>query len=104
MTGIIYTVHMGIGWLAALMAMSNDLFGDTFAQSLIKNKILPVKFYTQIFFFGLVHIIDDTTLEMKDIFKSFVQHISRSFFTTDTAGAIHNDVLVLVLLHHFCCH
>src|SRR6185503_4592058 len=104
MTGIVHTVHMCIGRLAALMAMSNDLVGNSLSQTLIKNKILTVKFYVQSFFFGLVHIINDATFEMKYILKSFMQHIGGSFLATDTTGTIHNDILILILLHHIGRH
>src|SRR5690349_19016115 len=104
MTGIVHTIHMCIGRLAALMTMSNDLVGNSLSQTLIKNKILSMKFYIEPFFFGLVHIIDNAALEMKYILKSFVQHISRSFLATDTAGTIHNDILVFIFLHHIGGH
>ena len=60
MTRIIYTVHMCIGRLTALMALRNYLFRYPLSQPLVKYKIFSMKFYPQSFFFCFIDIIDNT--------------------------------------------
>src|SRR2546423_2120964 len=74
MTCIINAIDMRISSLTALMAMSNDFIGNSFSQSLIKNKILSVKFIFNPFCFYFIDVINNSPFKMKNIFKSFVQH------------------------------
>ncbi len=63
-----------------------------------------MKFIIQPFLFYLVHIIDDTSFQVKHIFKSLVQHIRTCLFTTDAACTIHDDVFIFISLHHVHGH
>ena len=75
MASIIYTIHMGVCRLAALMALGDDLIRYFFAQPLVKYKILPVKFIGEFFFVDLVYIINNTTFQVKYICKTVMQHV-----------------------------
>ena len=72
MAGFVHAVYMCISWFAALMAFSYDLFRDAFPQPVVEHKVLSMKFSLQAFGSYLVGIINNATLEMKHIFKSFV--------------------------------
>src|SRR5688572_26888208 len=100
MTGIIHTVNMSICWFTTLVTLGNDFISDPFTKSLIKDEILPMKFITQVFLPYLVSIVDNPALQVKYILKSFMKHIRRRFFTTDTTCAIHDDVCIFLILHH----
>src|SRR5690349_20232402 len=104
MTGFISAVNMSISRLSTLMTASNDLFGDTLPQPVIKNKVLALKLQLQSFFLCLVGIIDNATFQVKHIFKSLVQHVSTSLFTPDTPGTIHNNILITGIFQHVCSH
>ena len=75
-TGIIHTVYMGVCRFSALVTMGNDFISHSFSQSLVKNKILSMEFVFQSTRFYLVHIINDTALQVKYIFKTLVEHVS----------------------------
>ena len=75
MASIIYTIHMGVCRLAALMALGDDLIRYFFAQPLVKYKILPVKFIGEFMFFNLVYIINNTSFQVKYIGKPIIQHV-----------------------------
>src|SRR6185295_12599813 len=86
------------------MTMRNDLIGDPFTQPLIKHKILSMKFIGQSLLLYLVSIMNNAALQMKNIPETFVEHESRSFFTTNATGAIHDDVFVAFITHHINRH
>ena len=97
-------VGMGICGLTALMTGRYHIFRDPFAQAVVKYKVFPDKLRLQPLLFDLLCIINDPALQVEDILKSFVEHIGGSFLTADTAGAIHDDVLIFMLPHHIHRH
>src|SRR5688572_4460891 len=48
--------------------------------------------------------MNNASLKMKNVFITAMKHISTGFFTADTAGAIHDYILVFCMLQHFCSH
>src|ERR1035437_9644060 len=93
MTAIVFAISMFITWLSTLMAMTDNFTANLLSQPVIKYKIFPFEFIKKIFFFNLIGIINNTSFQMKYIFKSIMQHISAGFFATDTACAIHDNIL-----------
>ena len=65
-TTFVGAVHMGVGGLTALVAAGNHFIGDPFAQAVVENKILSVKFYRQLFILHLVGVVDDAAFEVND--------------------------------------
>src|SRR5688500_10327085 len=104
MAAVVCAVHMCIGWQAALVTAGNYIIGDSFTQAVIKYKIFPDEFAAQSFFFDLPCILDNTSFQVEDMLKSLVKHEGGCFFAADTSSAIHDDVPVLFVLHHFHRH
>ena len=69
MTGLVFTIHMGITRFTTLMALCNDVIRNTFASSMIEYEIFTYKFVFQILFLRLTNIFDDTTFQLVNIFK-----------------------------------
>ena len=75
MTGIIDAIGMDISWTATLMAPGNDIFRYPFPQPLIEYKILADEIIWKIFLFHLIHIMNDPSFQMIDIFETHMKQI-----------------------------
>src|SRR5438045_4225138 len=104
MATIILTIRMCITWLPALMALAYYLTAYLLPQPIIKNKIFPSEFIMKIFFFHFIGIINNAAFQMKNIFKTIVQHVCAGLFAADAACAIHNDVLIFIFFQHINSH
>jgi hypothetical protein len=72
MTGLIGAVDMRIRGLPALMAPGDDISGDTFTETLVKNKILSNEPGGQAFFLDLAGIVYDPPFKVKHVPESIV--------------------------------
>ncbi len=53
---------------------------------------------------NLFCIIDNTALQVKYMIETVMQHVGARLLATDATRAIHDNVLVFMLLHHFNRH
>jgi len=60
---------------AALMALRDDIIGNSLGKALIEHKIYSEKTVLQPFGFYVARIFDDTPLQLVHIRKSFVLQI-----------------------------
>ena len=86
------------------MTGGNYIIRDPFSEAFIEYKVLAEKLIGNSHFFGLSGIFDNSTIQLINIFIAPVFHIRRSFFTTNTSGAIHDDMFLLGIAEHFCYH
>src|SRR5438045_3687574 len=93
------TIGVVICRFTTLVTFGNNIFRDPLPQPVIKNKVFTNELAFQSKFLCLSCIVDNPSFQVKYIFETIVQHKSGCFFATNAAGAIHDDVLVLVLLH-----
>src|SRR5690554_4333468 len=98
------TVGMCIVGLTTLVTMGYHIIGNPFTQTFVKYKILTGKLNRNIFLPCFADIFYDTSLNVVDVLKPFIKHISTCFFTTDATSTIHHDVLIFMLLQHFYGH
>src|SRR5687768_16913808 len=98
MAGLVGAVRMVVAGLAALVALGHDIVGDAFAKAMVKHKILANKLAFQTFSLYLARIFDDTALELEDVLKAFVPEESRRFLAADSAGTIHQQVLIFLMI------
>src|SRR5258708_3237949 len=101
MTSFVLTVCMIVTRLTTLMAYTYDLIGDALTQSFVKNKILANEFIFFSLFFYLPGFLNDSSIQLENIFKSTMLHPGACLFTTNAAGAIHDDILFLFVFQHF---
>ena len=104
MTGFIGTIDMDITGLSALMTMSDDILRDPLSQPIVEHKILSNEFALETLLFYLSCVVDDSAFQMVNMIKAFMQQVSARFFTTNTTGAIHDNIFVLFVLHHVNSH
>ncbi len=69
-----------------------------------KHKVLTNELAIDPFVLDLLCIVDDASFEVIYIPETIVQHVGTGLFTPDTACAIHDDVLLLLILQHIYCH
>ena len=72
MAAIIFAIGMCIGGFAALVAFSNNIFGDPLTQPVVENKILTYEFCFQSGRLCLPGIIDNAAFQMIHMFKPMV--------------------------------
>ena len=89
MTSVVFAIRVIIAWLTALMTNGDDIVGDSFTKSFIKNKIFSDEFIFYALCFGLARIFNNASIELKNIFKPKVFHPRAGFFTSNAARAIH---------------
>ena len=75
MATIIHTVRVVVTRLSTLMALRNNIVGNTFSQTMVENEILTDEFTFDIFFLDLFSIIDDATFQLEHIFKTLMFEI-----------------------------
>src|SRR5690554_630055 len=90
----VFAVYMRITRRSALMAFSNNFIRNFFAHSLIKDKVLPDKSIFKVLRFGLTGVFNNSAFELENVFKALMLKPRRSFFASNTACAIHNNILV----------
>src|SRR6476661_2838958 len=100
MTGFIGTIGMGITKTAALMAMAYNFIANHLSQPAVEYKVLAPEFVVQVLLFHLIGILDNSTLEVKNIFEPVMQHPGTCFFTTDTTCTIHDNIFILTFFKH----
>src|SRR5690348_17283064 len=99
MAAVVGTIYMRVAQLAALVAFCNNIFGNSFAQPVIENKIFTNEFRREMLLFDFIGIVNNAAFQMKNIFKTMVQHVSAGFLTTDSAGTIHDDIFFFISFH-----
>src|SRR5690242_717669 len=99
MAGIINTIYMGITRLAALVTMSDDVFRDPLSQPFIKYEVFTDKFILKVLFLRLIAVMNNAPFQVEYIFEAMVKHKGRGFLAADASGAIHDDILILLILH-----
>src|SRR5579871_2309701 len=104
MAALIFAIRVGIRRLSALVTYCNYFITDFFSQTIIKYKILTMKFIRKVLFFHCVGIMDYTSFKMKYVFKPFMQKISACFFTANAAGTIHDDGIFRLIFQHIGSH
>src|SRR5436190_16653996 len=104
MAATVDTVDMCICRLPALMASSNNILCDPLSQPVIEHKIFSNEFIWQTFLLYFLRIIYNSSFKMEYVFKSIMQHKGACLFTTDTTGAIHDNILIFFILHHIHGH
>ena len=97
MTAFIPAIGMGICRPAALMTAGDDVRADPFAQAVVENEVFAFEFILQPFLLYGISVVDDSSFQVKYIGKPPVEKISAGLFAADAAGAVHDDVAVLVL-------
>ena len=66
------TIGMRVRRSSALVTLTDDVVGDTFTHTVIKNEVFTKEFNRKTFFFSLLGIIDDAAIQLIDIFKTVV--------------------------------
>ena len=99
MTTVVYTVCMIVARFAALVTYGDDVLGDALAQALVEDEVLSNELTLDSFFFDFLCVLDDAAVELKYIFKTDVFHPGAGLFAADAAGAIHQEVFVLLVAH-----
>lgn len=59
MTGLIGTINMGVARGSTLVALGDNILGNTLSSAFVKDKILPLKLIVNPFFFYLSGVFDD---------------------------------------------
>ena len=59
MTSLIEAIGVRIGWAAALMANGDDIRGNAFAATFVKNKVFTNELIFDAFFFAVVGVFND---------------------------------------------
>ena len=94
----VQTIRVMIERFAALMARCDNLVRDAFSKAFIEHKVHSFELNVEVICSGITSVFNDSTFEVIDIFEALVLHVSRSFFTTNSASAIHEHLLVFVVL------
>ena len=94
MTAVIRAVSMIITRFSTLVALGNYIVCNSFPQTVIEHEIFTDKLTFNIFFLDLARIFDDSTFKLKYVFETLMFEISTGFFTTDSAGTIHQKVFI----------
>ena len=103
MAAIIFTVGMAVARRTALVAMRDNLIRYTFAHPLVKNKIFANKTHRQALLARLTGVFNNSALDMPDFVESVMFHPGTGLFTTNAAGAVHDDFFIFMCLHHLDC-
>src|SRR6187402_612194 len=98
MASIILTIGVIVARFSALVALRNNIVCNSFAQAIIKNKILSNELAFQTFCFNLFGVIDDSTFQLENIFETLVFEISTCFLTTNSTCTIHHQVFVFFVV------
>ncbi len=101
MASVIRAIHMPVGGCSALVALCDDLTGNTLTEALVEDKVHTLKLIGQPFLFRLVCVFDDPSVELVHLFESAVLHIRARFFAANAACAIHDDGFVFLRFQHF---
>ena len=101
MAAIVQAVSMGVARRAALMTVRDNVIGDPLAHPLIKDKVFTNEAHRQPLLAGATGVLDDATLDVPDLIEAVMLHPGAGFFTANAAGAIHDNFLVFMVLHHF---
>src|SRR5690606_1092091 len=99
MAAIIPTIGVVVTGLSTLMAHRNDVVGNTFAETFVKDEVLANELVLKAQLTDLARVVDDPSMQLEHIIKAAVPHPGTGLFTTNTAGTIHQQVLILVLPH-----
>ena len=83
MTRFVGAVNVLVAGLSTLMALSNDIICDAFPTPFIKDKVLSNEFVFELLVLHLAGVLNDSPFELKDVFKTLVLKISRSFLTAN---------------------
>ena len=94
---------MAVARRAALVAVRDNLIRYTFAHPLVKNKIFANKTHRQALLARLTGVFNNSTLDMPDFVESVMLHPGTGLFTTNAAGAVHDDFFIFMCLHHLDC-
>src|SRR5688572_17634135 len=94
---IIRAVGMCVGFISTLVAHTDDLIAYPFAKPVIENKIFTDEFRLQSLSFKLTCIMDNTTLQLVNIFKPFVFQVCACLFAAYTSCAIQKDFLIFFI-------
>ena len=101
MAAIVQAVSMGVARRAALMTVRDNVIGDPLAHPFIKDKVFANETHRQPLLTGATGVLDDATLDVPDLIEAVMLHPGAGFFTANAAGAIHDNFLVFMVLHHF---
>jgi hypothetical protein len=88
-TGLIGTIYMAVAGGTALVALRDYMLTYLFSPAFVENKVFTDKLIFQTLFIDLTCIFNDTALQLKNIFKSFMFKVSARFFTSDPSRTIH---------------
>jgi hypothetical protein len=95
---------MRIAGLPALVALRDHLPGDTLSHALVEDEILPPEFIGQAPIPDPVGVFDDPAFQVVYVPEAIVEHPCAGLFTSDTPGAIHDDVCILSVVQHIHSH
>src|SRR5690606_35478486 len=93
MTIVVFTVNVGVARRATLVAFRKDILRDPLTDPLIKHKVHSTEFTFEILLFYFLGILNNSTLKVMHIFKSFVLQVCAGFLAADAPGAIHHYFL-----------
>jgi len=100
MTTVVPAVCVIVTRFATLVTMTYNIGGDSFAKTLIEDEILSNEFILEAFFFYLSCIFNDATFQLEYIFEALMFHPGTCLLATNAAGAVHDQVLVLLTFEH----
>src|SRR6476659_9719521 len=100
MTTLVGTVGMYVTRLTALMAAAYNFVSYHLSQPAVEYEVFTFEFIRQLLLLHPIGIINNSTLEMENIFKAIMEHPRACFFTPDTPGAIHDNVFILLSFKH----
>jgi hypothetical protein len=104
MASVVGTVCMIIGWVTTLVTTGNNIGRNTLPQPVVEHKVLSNELAVEPVFLYLFGIIDNAAFQVKNILKPMMQHVRTGFFTTDTTGAVHNDIFIFPVFQHINRH
>src|SRR5688572_16269155 len=99
MTPVVLTVRMVVAGRTTLMTMCNNVRTNPLTQSFIKNKVLTNELVLKSLSLDILGVLNDTAFELEDVFKAEVFHPRTGFLASDTTGAIHQQVFILLIAH-----
>src|SRR5258708_38468393 len=97
-------IGVGIGRFAALVTAGDDLPADTFAEAIVKDKILALELVFQPFLLYHVRIVDDPPFQVEDIGKTLVKQVGAGLLTAYPTGTVRDIFAVFFVLQHVGGH
>ena len=98
---VVPAIHMSVAGFFALMAYRDHIVCDTFSYSLVENKIHPAEPAWKLLISDLAGVLYNATMEVMNIFKSFVLKIGACLFAANTSGAVHYNFFIFLAFQVF---